>query len=80
MSLSQTTSDALARWREFDELEERVAAFGLELDEVRATISERWEANQIAATGERDQQVFARGFVEGLLAGVQASRGDRTSA
>jgi hypothetical protein len=60
---------ALARVHEFDDLTAKLGEFGLNADDVHDVLLERWqqypEGRQPAIT------VFVRGFVEGLLTGLQ---------
>lgn len=67
---------ALSRVHEFDELDDKLGAFGLPTPAVYGLLCERWlryrdELEDTAA----NQALFVRGFVEGLLTGMQlASR------
>lgn len=71
--LLEALDDACAVAHEFDGagIDEKLAAFGLNGDDVREVLAERWEEYRRFHIGEadRDHRLFIQGFVEGLITG-----------
>lgn len=62
--------DALGKVHEFDELDDKLAVFGLQTDDVHDLLNRRWQ--DYLRDGACSSHVeFVRGFVEGLLTGLQ---------
>lgn len=74
-----TVNEALSRLHEFEELADKLAIFGLEPDDLCNAIEKRWAVNAqpIAIENEAPHQVFARGFTEGIISGIQVAQRER---
>lgn len=71
--LFEALDDALALAHEFDGagLEAKLAAFGLDMEDVADALKDRWEDN---VSGREGGQAFVSGFTEGLITGVMLLR------
>jgi hypothetical protein len=69
--LIEASDHALLRAHEFDGagIGAKLAIFGLETEPVLALLERRWVEYQ--RDGDSDHFVFVRGFIEGLLTGLQ---------
>jgi hypothetical protein len=70
--LIEASDHALVRAHEFDgaDIDMKLAIFGLQPEPVRALLERRWVAYRLAGE-DGDYFLFVRGFVEGLLTGLQ---------
>jgi hypothetical protein len=73
--LIEASNHALVRVHEFDGagIDVKLAVFGLEPEPLRALLEERWIEYRLDGGGD-DYFLFVRGFVEGLLTGLQLVR------
>lgn len=73
---------AVARIHEWDGagVEAKLAAFGLQIDDVVDLLRDRWEQHQPLADPEQPHLLFVQGFTEGLITGLQLSRREGVDA
>lgn len=73
--LFEAVNNTLALVHEFDQIEDKLAVFGLRVDDVHHVLQERWAA-YVAATEhtEAAHVIFVKSYVEGLLTGMQLVR------
>lgn len=62
--------DALGKVHEWDEIDDKLAVFGLDTDDVHDLLDRRWRDYLVDGVNESHVE-FVRGFVEGLLTGLQ---------
>lgn len=69
--LFEALANAHAITGEFDTIEGKLAAVGLDVDAVHEVLRDRWAAMKAedAAHSDEESFCFVRGFVEGLLVG-----------
>lgn len=75
--LAEALHHALGRVHEFDDgdIDMKLAVFGLQTQAVADLLEQRWTAYRDEHTDSADSHVlFVRGFVEGLLTGLQLSQ------
>jgi hypothetical protein len=73
--LIEASDHALVRVHEFDGagIDAKLAVFGLQPEPVRDLLEKRWIEYRLDGGGD-DYFLFVRGFVEGLLTGLQLGR------
>lgn len=73
--LIEASNHALVRVHEFDGagIDAKLAIFGLQPEAVRDLLEERWIEYRRDG-GSDDYYLFVRGFVEGLLTGMQLAQ------
>lgn len=71
--LFEALHDAVARMHEFDDEGGKLGVFGLNPEAVRDVLNVRWlmYVNELDGASVADHNLFVRGFVEGLLTGIQ---------
>lgn len=66
--------DALGLVHEWDSIADKLGVFGLDTDDVHDLLDRRWAQYLNSGADPKQANGFVRGFVEGILTGLQLGR------
>lgn len=72
--LARGLNDGIAQVREWDDVQDQLAALGLDATAVHDLVRERW--GMFDGLGE-PHELFIRGFLEGLITGLKSGDASR---